>query len=123
MGTQGFGKVFAALAFIGCTLATTSASAEADVASYFKNYARASDSTQSFYRTVLSSYENGMAWANATLQEQGSKPLYCPPEKVALTGDQLLDILRRFALDRPPIQKYPFGLALLEALRDAFPCK
>jgi hypothetical protein len=70
--------------------------------------------------------ETGFGWANAVLSDGGGKPLYCVPPKVVLTGEQLIDILRRYIEEpktRPhAIGSQELGLVLLQALRDAFPC-
>ena len=63
---------------------------------------------------------------NVELKDGGGTPLYCVPEKVVLTGEQLIDILRRWVESKHPrhprIEAAPVPTALLYALRDAFPC-
>jgi len=63
---------------------------------------------------------------NVELKDGGGTPLYCVPEKVVLTGEQLIDILRRWVESKRPrhprIESAPVPTALLYALRDAFPC-
>jgi hypothetical protein len=71
---------------------------------------------------------NGLAWANGVLAQNGAPPLYCQPSKMALTGEQVLDILNRY-LDERLAEKskkwegIPLGLGVLFALQEVFPCK
>jgi hypothetical protein len=64
----------------------------------------------------------GYSWANTVLWSEGKTPLFCEPEKIVLTVDQELDILARHIEHVPANGKVPVGLAMLHALRDAFPC-
>jgi hypothetical protein len=67
--------------------------------------------------------ESGLGWANSELsQKRKTSPLYCPPGNLALTGAQLVDILRRARDDDPSAGKQYAGLALLRALERVFPC-
>jgi hypothetical protein len=55
----------------------------------------------------LTTIEDGLGWANAELRHRNTSPLFCPPDRLALTGTQLIDILRRAIKDDPQIGKYP----------------
>jgi len=48
--------------------------------------------------------------------------LYCPPPAIALTGNQLMDMLRRSVDKSKMVAESPWGLALLMSLEAAFPC-
>lgn len=65
--------------------------------------------------------EAGLAWASLYSEKQGGVSLYCTPKKVALTGSQLISILRKGKEDRSGTD-VPFGLELLLALKAVFPC-
>jgi hypothetical protein len=68
--------------------------------------------------------EDGLAWANMALaQYRKEQPLYCVPTNLALTGGQLIDIVRRDVAETPSDGEYPVGLVLLEALKKVFPCQ
>jgi hypothetical protein len=60
------------------------------------------------------------------LNDSGKPMLYCAPETIKLTGDQLIDILRRWVeanrTKAPDIDTAPPAAALLYALEEAFPC-
>jgi hypothetical protein len=76
--------------------------------------------------TVPKLYFRGLgdafAWSNTALIHDGSTGLYCPPSRIALTDDQLLDMLRRFVEAKPSFGTDPVGMVLLLSLKDAFPC-
>src|SRR5262245_60892346 len=40
-------------------------------------------------------FESGLNWANVFQERRGRPPICCPPPKLALTGSQLIDILKR----------------------------
>jgi hypothetical protein len=65
---------------------------------------------------------NGFSWANAQLYVDHKIRLFCVPDKVVLTPDQELDILKRYVLEHPIYADASAGGALLAALVDAFPC-
>src|SRR6516162_3943168 len=44
----------------------------------------------------LSGIELGLSWANIFYQHEGFPPLYCPPEHVALTHDEVVSILDEY---------------------------
>ena len=77
---------------------------------------------------VEASYD-GASWASFVNESYGFKPLFCPPKGIALTGRQLLVMLRRSAKDHPahddvpPTEAIPMGLAVTMMAIDAFPCE
>lgn len=80
-------------------------------------------------RTILTVYiiatEQAFAWSNASLENRGDAPLYCVPARLALTDDQVLDIVARFteakATELSEDEMY-LALFVLFAMQDAFPC-
>jgi hypothetical protein len=76
---------------------------------------------------MMKGFEEGFNAANRQLRDDRKHtPLYCPPEKVNFTSEQLIDILRRWVeakrVQAPGIGTAPPSYALLYALEDAFPC-
>jgi hypothetical protein len=75
---------------------------------------------------IISYIEDGFGWANAELTSRKTPPLYCLPPKLALTGPQLIDILRRAIAEQAPLPNplsdQLLGLALLVSLERVFPC-
>jgi hypothetical protein len=71
----------------------------------------------------LSQVEGGMAVANVELQAKGAAPLYCVPPQLVLTGEQILDIVRRYAAAHPDIGQSSYTVTVLKAAEDVFPCR
>jgi hypothetical protein len=71
----------------------------------------------------LSAIEEGFGWANAALNDRHEQKLFCQPGHLALTHDQLVDILRKEVEEVPPTGHMLVGLALLFALQRVFPCE
>jgi hypothetical protein len=65
---------------------------------------------------------NAYGWVNAQSENTKLKMLFCPPEKLAITVSQNMDILKRFVAAHPHYADSSLGLALLDALKDALPC-
>ena len=75
------------------------------------------------YQAILGHEVDGMDWANTALKESRKElPLYCVPANLALTNNQLIDIVRRMRTDVPSLGKSPVGLVILFALQKTFPC-
>ena len=72
------------------------------------------------YQFYLQGVANGIAWANSSARNEGHG-LFCPPEKMAITPEQYLDILDRYMRDHPGGADY-MGLSLVLALKETFPC-
>jgi hypothetical protein len=49
--------------------------------------------------------------------------LYCQPRALTLTGEQIIDILRRAVQKDPAIGKLDTGLGIFRALEYTFPCQ
>lgn len=88
-----------------------------------KSYSQGDQSTRQIIEYQMSSFDDAYGWANAELKSRRKQePLYCPPDKMALTGNQLLDVLRREVKDRPKNGEFPVAMTLLVALQHVFPC-
>jgi hypothetical protein len=73
---------------------------------------------------AVSNTEQGMVIANSYLQAfRNEVPLYCSPPNLALTGEQLIDILRREVEQNQRLYKgKSWSLVLIFALQKIFPC-
>jgi len=111
------------LLLIFCFLAVSPAQAEIDAETLLLNHARGSAEAKAILAGMLGATENGLSWANTAISNEGQPRLYCVPAKLAFTSAQDVDILRRYALDHPDKKTLPYGLALLLALKEAFPCR
>jgi hypothetical protein len=67
--------------------------------------------------------ENGLGWEESYQDENGGVAIFCQPGKLALTVEQDVDITSRYVAANPKSAEYPFGMALLLAMKDTFPCK
>ena len=95
---------------------------EMSAAALLTKYDGANAEGRECVQLVVGYTENGLSWANAYLQHKGEAPLYCQPERLALTAEQSIDILRRYVNDHPAAGNEPFGLGLFDALQETFTC-
>ncbi len=116
-----------ALLFCSLCLFPTLAHAEQSLNNFLKQYDAADPERKSCIRNSIVSAGNSMLWVNTLIEgwiKEGRKqePLYCPPPKLPLTTEQVLDILRREVKEVPVMGEQPWSLALILSLHMAFPC-
>ena len=64
-----------------------------------------------------------MGWANIVLKKRkDTPPLYCVPDGFGLTGEQILEMLRKEVKENPSSREESDGLVILETLEKVFPC-
>jgi Rap1a immunity proteins len=73
-------------------------------------------------KVYLDGVKEGIVMLNVTLQVEGRPPLFCQPEKLALTVEQAEDIMMRRAKKMPDPDRVPISLILIHGLQDTFPC-
>jgi len=115
-----FAKMCISLIIISSALSSVSY-AEVD-AGTFLQHRDTSKVDRWVYDGVLSAMESGFGWSNAALRHEHQRPLYCVPEKLVFTDQQLVDIMRRDLAEYPHHAAMPYGLVLLTALQKLFPC-
>jgi len=73
----------------------------------------------------VETFEQGVSAANSYNNAEGRDDavLYCVPTNILLKGDQLMDILRRQVEADPDLGTTVWQIALIEALREEFPCR
>jgi hypothetical protein len=99
------------------------ARAEVDVGKLLDIYDHSGNSAdKSDIVNMVRSIQIGMMWANAFLEMRNEKPLYCSPRKMALTGEQIIDMLRREVIDKPSQANNPTGLVMMQTFQEVFPC-
>lgn len=103
--------------------APATAEGEANAATFLVLYDVAGPDDKARLRDHVEAVANGVSWANAALNFQKQKPLYCPPEKQNLTGEQALDLLRKEIEARPASGNFPWPAVMIRALQNAFPCR
>jgi hypothetical protein len=88
----------------------------------FKDYKAATGDEKAFYYLYLDGVREGIIELNVALQANGQQPLFCLPEKLALTVGQAEDIMMRQAEKVTDPDQLPIGFLLAEGLKDTFPC-
>jgi hypothetical protein len=109
------------LAFAISSSCGTLANAEPSAERFLQLYDQARP--ELLYERMLGSTENGMSWSNTALEHEHGFRLYCAPEHMALVDQQVIAIMRQHVKDHPEDQGAPYGMVLLLALKEAFPCK
>ncbi|MGA2841736.1 MAG: hypothetical protein ABSG18_16440 [Steroidobacteraceae bacterium] len=89
-----------------------------------EQYTQKSGTSHMLDTVWLYGVQNGFAWANAYNGDRGLPPLYCQPENLALTRDQVTNILDNFIKTDQgrALLNAEISLVLLKALQHAFPC-
>ena len=89
----------------------------------FKDYkAAANKDEKAFYLLYLDGVREGIIELNVVLEEKRQQPLFCLPDKLALTVGQAEDIVMRQAEKITDPDQLPIGLLLAQGLQDTFPC-
>jgi hypothetical protein len=100
------------------------AQAESDTNNFLRDYDASPTAKKSLMSSGLSQLESGMSWANVFLVEgRKEQPIYCPPNTLTLTGDQLVSLLRRQLEKYPDEGSRPVGLVLMYGLQREFACQ
>ena len=82
--------------------------------------------TKKLMHNQLRAMTQGMGWSNTELRANKRKPIYCPPSKLNITGEQAYDIFEKNLKKRRnwrEINMRGYGLFLLLGLKETFPCK
>jgi hypothetical protein len=87
----------------------------------FKDYKAANNDERAFYLLYLDGVREGIVELNVVLEEKRQQPLFCLPEKLALTVGQAEDIMMRQAEKITDPDQLPIGLLLAQGLQNTFP--
>ena len=83
----------------------------------------ASEDGRGLAEVKITSLEEGIRVANAHLAATaGSRPLYCQPASLVLTGSQLADMVGREVGGNRKLEDQPLPIVLLGVLQKTFPC-
>ena len=88
----------------------------------FKDYKAANNDEKAFYLLYLDGVREGIIELNVVLEEKRQQPLFCLPDKLALTVGQAEDIMMRQAEKITDPDQLPIGLLLAQGLQNTFPC-
>jgi hypothetical protein len=73
--------------------------------------------------TEIMGVQKGLIAANAYLTQTLKQPaMYCQPETLSLTADQLVEMLRRGVKEQPELDEGDVASALLAIMQHTFPC-
>lgn len=73
-------------------------------------------------RSYVTGIAHGIFWSATGAKLKFGVNLYCPPAKVAITGDQYLVILDAYMENHRSLANKSVAFVMLLALADAFPC-
>ena len=100
--------------------ATVSAPAHAEADS--QTFIAKVDAGNTVMLLVLDAFAYGMSWSNGAVVAKNQKPLFCLPEKLGMTPEKNLEILRRYVASHPEMAGERFSLTMLKAYEATFPC-
>jgi hypothetical protein len=112
-----------AAAFGAFCISAGSACADLSTNEFLKQQYNSSSTDRALSTIYLKGMEEGMEWMNAWLEPAQKHKLYCPPEKIVLTGEQLADMVRRHIKNHPEDDYRPLGMVLLVTLIEDFSCR
>lgn len=80
------------------------------------------DGMRELYATYLDGVKGGLMSANAWLKSHGQQPVFCPPEHLPITTEQLDAIMLSSAKRRVGKDETLVALLLMSGLQDTYPC-
>lgn len=82
----------------------------------------ASSSDEDLWKIYINGIVDGLQWPNTAVNNRGDQRLFCQPEKLSLSVEQTIVMLKQYVAENPRNADAPIGLALLYAMRYTFPC-
>ena len=79
--------------------------------------------SKEYVAKIVQATGRGFSLANTAIARRGQSPLYCQPNNLVLTGEQIIDIIYRFVEINPALEKAVWEAVMLEALENLFPCR
>jgi hypothetical protein len=110
-------KIMISALLMGMTI--FSASAEMTAKKFISLYEAGSSTDKTYLGTIIGAVYNGIQWAQTSLKIDRK---ICMPKNLVLTDGQLIDMLRRKAAKDAYSADQPYGLVILVAIEEAFPC-
>lgn len=103
-------------------LCPTTAMAEYDVKSVLQLYDSVDADNRKVWDLILGNTYNGARWANAVLASTKQKQIFCEPNRAALSGPDVTEMLREQFKEDPNFGNLPFGFGIVIILQIKFPC-
>ena len=89
----------------------------------FKTYKAPIDKAdKALLKVYFGGVKEGIVMLNVTLQAEGRQPLFCQPQKLALTVEQAEEIMMHKAKKMADPDGVPISIILIHGLQDTFPC-
>jgi hypothetical protein len=79
--------------------------------------------SKEYVAKIVQATGRGFSLANTAIARRGQSPLYCQPNNLVLTGEQIIDIIYRFVEINPALEKAVWEAVMLKALENLFPCR
>jgi hypothetical protein len=79
--------------------------------------------SKEYVAKIVQATGRGFSLANTAIARRGQSPLYCQPNNLVLTGEQIIDIINRFVEINPALEKATWEAVMLKALENLFPCR
>ena len=79
--------------------------------------------SKDYVAKIVQATGRGFSLANTAIARRGQSPLYCQPNNLVLTGEQIIDIINRFVEINPALEKATWEAVMLKALENLFPCR
>ena len=79
--------------------------------------------SKEYVAKIVQATGRGFSLANTAIARRGQSPLYCQPNNLVLTGEQIIDIINRFVEINPALEKATWEAVMFEALENLFPCR
>jgi hypothetical protein len=79
--------------------------------------------SKDYVAKIVQATGRGFSLANTAVTRRGQSPLFCQPNNLVLTGEQIIDIIYRFVEINPALEKAVWEAVMLKALENLFPCR
>jgi hypothetical protein len=79
--------------------------------------------SKDYVAKIVQATGRGFSLANTAVARRGQSPLFCQPNNLVLTGEQIIDIIYRFVEINPALEKAVWEAVMLKALENLFPCR
>ena len=109
---------------VAALLATSNASPMINTSRMLEVYDQSNDHDKKVVELSLSSMEEGIFVTNmAFASKRNVQQLYCQPDRLVLTGPQLVQMMKDEISKRPDLADDPTDFVILATLVDVFPCQ
>lgn len=116
-------KIIVAILIISFFLLPKLAHAEMSTNELLERYDKSNSNDKSNVEFILQNLQAGMLTVNIEMIIRKSQGLFCQPKTLALTGKQLIEMIRERVRLHPNDGASLAQIVLLSSLEDTFPCQ